>query len=674
MKRLINLTCAALLAMNLGASKNAIHAQAVNKKTQWQQSNGSWYAVDEKGRIQKGWIQDDELCWYFLDTQTGVMKTGWQQLEGKWYYLNPLNGIMQTGWKLLNNNWYYFLTSGQYAGAMATGELEIDGVVYHFDDKGILLDDYHQILIDLPESASANKKFDVFFKNIEADATVTLKIFDEDGKELDAKNFDFVFNGADSKLSIKSTGKYELVFVYKDSTGSETEIKKSIKITSRGGAGGTYTPPNIDIGGGGTGGEGEGDEDSTYARLHISQPLNLNVTNQSDIKAVAWTVVFNGQELQDTGEYLIIDGLKVVKFLKEGKYDLTAKIVTRDEKIVTSTGHIAVYNNQPVVESITGIGNDLDMEHGITMPGDDLYFTAVVKDLDVENIDQLDIEWKLDGQEVEFSKVGFAIDNISRGDHILSVTAIDPEGKRSEPLIYKFAAMENSKVIFKFENGAALHVSLPVSYGTVNEQYIDNIDWTVINTGDDSIEENALTVDATDHQFKFNHKGNYKVTATVTDKFGRVTECTSGVYVYNIDPSLPEIDLSHTDFIGSTTAYEGETFSFSVTSTDPDAGIVPTVVVQKNDIANDSTENSKKGTETETIVNLKEPQKLITPIVGLGEEDFTDLSPDLMEKYGEQFKYPEKFARIAGEIIAVKQPATNEHREKPMMHHSGPDL
>ena len=50
-------------------------------------------------------------------------------------------------------------------------------------------------------------------------------------------------------------------------------------------------------------------------------------------------------------------------------------------------------------------------------------------------------------------------------------------------------------------------------------------------------------------------------------------------------------------------------------------------------------------------------------IVGLDEEDFTDLSPDLMEKYGEQFKYPEKFSRIAGEIIAVKQPATNERRK-----------
>ena len=62
-------------------------------------------------------------------------------------------------------------------------------------------------------------------------------------------------------------------------------------------------------------------------------------------------------------------------------------------------------------------------------------------------------------------------------------------------------------------------------------------------------------------------------------------------------------------------------------------------------------------------------------IVGLGEEDFTDLSPDLMEKFSEQFKHPEKFARIAGEIIAVKQPATNERQEKaPKPSHSSPEL
>lgn len=62
-------------------------------------------------------------------------------------------------------------------------------------------------------------------------------------------------------------------------------------------------------------------------------------------------------------------------------------------------------------------------------------------------------------------------------------------------------------------------------------------------------------------------------------------------------------------------------------------------------------------------------------IVGLSEEDFTDLPADLMEKFSEQFKYPEKFARIAGEIIAVKQPATNERQEKaPKPSHFGPEL
>ncbi len=60
-------------------------------------------------------------------------------------------------------------------------------------------------------------------------------------------------------------------------------------------------------------------------------------------------------------------------------------------------------------------------------------------------------------------------------------------------------------------------------------------------------------------------------------------------------------------------------------------------------------------------------------IVGLGEEDFTDLSPELMKKFSEQFKHPEKFARIAGEIIAVKQPITNEHQEKTPKH-SGMEL
>lgn len=59
-------------------------------------------------------------------------------------------------------------------------------------------------------------------------------------------------------------------------------------------------------------------------------------------------------------------------------------------------------------------------------------------------------------------------------------------------------------------------------------------------------------------------------------------------------------------------------------------------------------------------------------IVGLGEENFTELSPELMEKFTEQFKHPEKFARIAGEIIAVKQPVPEEKGQSKS--HSGPEL
>ena len=51
-------------------------------------------------------------------------------------------------------------------------------------------------------------------------------------------------------------------------------------------------------------------------------------------------------------------------------------------------------------------------------------------------------------------------------------------------------------------------------------------------------------------------------------------------------------------------------------------------------------------------------------IVGLGEEDFTDLSPELMEKFSERFKRPEKFYRLAGEIVAVKQPLPLEEKEQ----------
>ena len=52
-------------------------------------------------------------------------------------------------------------------------------------------------------------------------------------------------------------------------------------------------------------------------------------------------------------------------------------------------------------------------------------------------------------------------------------------------------------------------------------------------------------------------------------------------------------------------------------------------------------------------------------IAGLGEESFADLPDHFMEQYKEQFKYPEKFFRLAGEIVAVKQPLPPEEKKQP---------
>lgn len=60
-------------------------------------------------------------------------------------------------------------------------------------------------------------------------------------------------------------------------------------------------------------------------------------------------------------------------------------------------------------------------------------------------------------------------------------------------------------------------------------------------------------------------------------------------------------------------------------------------------------------------------------IAGLGEESFADLPDYFMEQYKEQFKYPEKFFRLAGEIVAVKQPLPPEGKQQPASVMEEPD-
>ena len=51
-------------------------------------------------------------------------------------------------------------------------------------------------------------------------------------------------------------------------------------------------------------------------------------------------------------------------------------------------------------------------------------------------------------------------------------------------------------------------------------------------------------------------------------------------------------------------------------------------------------------------------------LCGLGEENFADLPADLMEKYRQQFEHPEQFVRIAGKILAVRQPVPSPEEQE----------
>lgn len=115
------------LAFLIGAAA-AFLAAAPAYASEWQKTSDGWI-LTENGERKTGWQQLDGT-WYYLNPD-GVMQTGWQQLDGKWYYLAD-DGAMQTRWIYLDNNWYYLRDSGE----MLTGWADIDGYYYYLEDSG----------------------------------------------------------------------------------------------------------------------------------------------------------------------------------------------------------------------------------------------------------------------------------------------------------------------------------------------------------------------------------------------------------------------------------------------------------------------------------------------------------------------------------------------------------
>ena len=97
-------------------------------KNQWQ---GNYYLNAQGVMMQNEWLYDSTYSSYFyLKSDGSYANKEWQKVNGKWYYFKKWGYMAKNEWQ---GN--YYLTG---SGAMATGELVIDGVRYIFADSGEL--------------------------------------------------------------------------------------------------------------------------------------------------------------------------------------------------------------------------------------------------------------------------------------------------------------------------------------------------------------------------------------------------------------------------------------------------------------------------------------------------------------------------------------------------------
>ena len=123
--------------------------------TGWNEINGTWYLMDDNGKVQTGW-QKWKGKWYLLG-EDGAMKTRWQLVDGKWYFMRD-NGMMLRSeyiqgywlnkdgsctykpvaeWKEDSVGLYYQDTSGYY---VRNTKVFIDRNWYLFDKRGYVID------------------------------------------------------------------------------------------------------------------------------------------------------------------------------------------------------------------------------------------------------------------------------------------------------------------------------------------------------------------------------------------------------------------------------------------------------------------------------------------------------------------------------------------------------
>lgn len=94
--------------------------------------DGQNYYFQENGMMFFGWEETDEGRRHYA--RDGIQTLGWAQIDGKWYFFGE-DGLTTTGWHQEDEYWYYLLEDG----SAAVGPQKIDGQLYHFTPRGIMV-------------------------------------------------------------------------------------------------------------------------------------------------------------------------------------------------------------------------------------------------------------------------------------------------------------------------------------------------------------------------------------------------------------------------------------------------------------------------------------------------------------------------------------------------------
>ena len=96
------------------------------------------YYVSDGKVPEKGWKSIDG-SWYYFDVleMNGICRPVVDctyKIDGKYYLFNTDGTMLSNGWKLVGDVLYYAYASGE----LATGDVTINGTVYHFNEKGVM--------------------------------------------------------------------------------------------------------------------------------------------------------------------------------------------------------------------------------------------------------------------------------------------------------------------------------------------------------------------------------------------------------------------------------------------------------------------------------------------------------------------------------------------------------